>query len=80
MEETWLVLGASLPIARRRRPPCGRASAAAAPRAVRRLSPTGARRITVDVAAPGHYLNVNSVEDLNLANFLARSLEFEHRR
>ena len=28
----------------------------------------------------GHYLNVNSVDDLNAANFLARSLEFEHRR
>jgi dTDP-glucose pyrophosphorylase len=28
----------------------------------------------------GHYLNVNSVEDLNAANFLARSLDFERRR
>src|SRR5262249_29323492 len=28
----------------------------------------------------GHYLNVNSVDDLTAANFLARSLEFEHRR
>jgi dTDP-glucose pyrophosphorylase len=28
----------------------------------------------------GHYLNVNSVDDLNAANFLARSLEFERRR
>lgn len=28
----------------------------------------------------GHYLNVNSVDDLNAANFLARSLEFDRRR
>jgi NDP-sugar pyrophosphorylase family protein len=28
----------------------------------------------------GHYLNVNSVEDLNVANFLARNLHFETRR
>ena len=28
----------------------------------------------------GHYLNVNSLDDLNAANFLARSLEFERRR
>jgi NDP-sugar pyrophosphorylase family protein len=28
----------------------------------------------------GHYLNVNSVEDLNLANFLVRTLHFEGRR
>jgi UDP-N-acetylglucosamine diphosphorylase / glucose-1-phosphate thymidylyltransferase / UDP-N-acetylgalactosamine diphosphorylase / glucosamine-1-phosphate N-acetyltransferase / galactosamine-1-phosphate N-acetyltransferase len=28
----------------------------------------------------GQYLNVNSVDDLNAANFLARSLEFERRR
>ena len=28
----------------------------------------------------GHYLNVNSVEDLNVANFLARALHFERRR
>jgi dTDP-glucose pyrophosphorylase len=28
----------------------------------------------------GHYLNVNSVEDMNVANFLARTLHFERQR
>jgi NDP-sugar pyrophosphorylase family protein len=28
----------------------------------------------------GHYLNVNSIEDLNVANFLARALHFETQR
>ncbi len=28
----------------------------------------------------GHYLNVNSIEDLNVANFLARQLHFDTRR
>jgi len=28
----------------------------------------------------GHYLNVNSVEDLNLANFVVRSLRFDRQR
>ena len=28
----------------------------------------------------GHYLNVNSIEDLNVANFLARALHFETHR
>jgi dTDP-glucose pyrophosphorylase len=28
----------------------------------------------------GHYLNVNSIEDLNVANFLSRQLHFEARR
>jgi NDP-sugar pyrophosphorylase family protein len=28
----------------------------------------------------GHYLNVNSIEDLNLANFLARTLHFDTQR
>ena len=28
----------------------------------------------------GHYLNVNSIEDLNVANFLARALHFDTTR
>lgn len=28
----------------------------------------------------GHYLNVNTIEDLNLANFMCRSLQFERHR
>lgn len=28
----------------------------------------------------GHYLNVNTIEDLNLANFMSRSLHFERHR